>query len=104
MSIADRPSSVPRGSAVSPAALSLLAALPQPGPITLAMYERMLAAGVFDPAEYRPLELISRAVIVFREPQSGGYESRATHRGEQVVTPLVCPQVALAPAELFLPG
>jgi len=207
MSIVDRPSSV------SPAAPASLAALPQPGPITLAMYDRMLAAGVFDPAEYRPLELIagelrmmspigdrhadavdwlvrwsmqavdqtklllrvqnplaipgsesapqpdiawvsfrryadrrplpeevsllievadtsvefdttvkaglyaaagiadywvvdlvSRAVIVFREPQSGGYESRATHRGEQVVAPLVCPQVALAPAELFLSG
>jgi hypothetical protein len=50
------------------------------------------------------VDLGSRTVIVFREPRSGVYESRATHRGEQVVVALVCPQAALSPAELFLPG
>jgi len=46
MSIADQP---------------VLASPPAAGPvpITLAMYDRMIAAGVFDPAESRPLELIA---------------------------------------------
>ena len=50
MSIVDRPSptspTVPRD--VSP----------RQAPITLAMYDRMIAAGVFDPADMHPLELI----------------------------------------------
>jgi Uma2 family endonuclease len=52
MSIVERPS-------VSPAA-ALPAAGPadQAGPITLAVYDRMIAAGVFDPADPRSLELI----------------------------------------------
>lgn len=58
------------------------------------------AAGI---ADYWVVDLASRAVIVFREPRSGGYESRSTHRGEQVVRPLSAPQAALLPAELFLP-
>ena len=59
------------------------------------------AAGITD---YWVVDLVSRAVIVFREPRSGGYESRSTHRGDQVVRPLAQPDAALSPAELFLPG
>ena len=50
MSIADRPSA-----ARSPA---LQADPRRLTPITLEMYDRMIAAGVFDPAEAHPLELI----------------------------------------------
>jgi len=59
------------------------------------------AAGI---ADYWVVDLASRAVIVFREPRSGGYESRSTHRGDQLVRPLTQPDAALSPAELFLPG
>jgi Uma2 family endonuclease len=59
------------------------------------------AAGI---ADYWVIDLVSRAVIVFREPRSGGYESRSTHRGDQLVRPLAQPEAALSPAELFLPG
>ena len=59
------------------------------------------AAGI---ADYWVVDLVSRAVIVFREPRSGGYESRSTHRGDQLVRPLALPETALSPAELFLPG
>jgi len=59
------------------------------------------AAGI---ADYWVVDLVSRAVIVFREPRSGGYESRSTHRGDQFVRPLAQPEAALSPAELFLPG
>jgi Uma2 family endonuclease len=59
------------------------------------------AAGI---ADYWVIDLVSRAVIVFREPRSGGYESRSTHRGDQLVRPLARPDAALCPAELFLPG
>jgi Uma2 family endonuclease len=53
MSIVDRPFSSP-SAATRPAA----GPVGNPGPITLAMYDRMIAAGVFDPAEAHPLELI----------------------------------------------
>jgi Uma2 family endonuclease len=59
------------------------------------------AAGI---ADYWVVDLASRGVIVFREPRSGGYESRSTHRGDQLVRPLALPEAALSPAELFLPG
>jgi len=59
------------------------------------------AAGI---ADYWVVDLLSRAVIVFREPRAGGYESRSTHRGDQLVRPLAAPQAALSPTELFLPG
>jgi len=59
------------------------------------------AAGI---ADYWVVDLVSRAVIVLREPRAGGYESRSTHRGDQLVVPLARPQAALSPAELFLPG
>jgi len=59
------------------------------------------AAGI---ADYWVVDLVSRAVIVFREPRSGGYESRSTHRSDQFVRPLSQPEAALSPAELFLPG
>lgn len=59
------------------------------------------AAGI---ADYWVVDLVNRAVIVFREPRAGGYESRSTHRGDQLVRPLVCAEAALSPAELFLPG
>jgi len=52
MSIVDPPrsSSAAARSAAGPAG--------QAGPISLDMYDRMIAAGVFDPAEAHPLELI----------------------------------------------
>ena len=59
------------------------------------------AAGISD---YWVVDLLSRGVIVFREPRAGAYESRSTHRGDQLVRPLVVPDAALSPAELFLPG
>ena len=58
-------------------------------------------AGIDD---YWVVDLVSRAVIMFREPRSGSYESRSTHRGDQLVRPLARPEAALSPAELFLPG
>jgi len=59
------------------------------------------AAGI---ADYWVVDLVSRAVIVFREPRAGGYESRSTHRGDQLVHPLALPRAPLSPAELFPPG
>lgn len=59
------------------------------------------AAGI---ADYWVIDLTSRGVIVFREPRSGSYESRSTHRGDQLVHPLALPEAALSPAELFLPA
>ena len=59
------------------------------------------AAGI---ADYWVVDLMSRAVVVFREPRSGAYESRSTHRGDQPVRPLVRAEATLSPAELFLPG
>ncbi|MFM7289906.1 MAG: Uma2 family endonuclease [Planctomycetia bacterium] len=59
------------------------------------------AAGI---ADYWVVDLVNRAVIVFREPRAGGYESRATHRGDEVVRPLLFAEAALSPVELFLPG
>lgn len=58
------------------------------------------AAGI---ADYWVVDLVSLAVIVFREPRSGGYESRTTHRGDHLVRPVARPLAALPPAELFLP-
>jgi Uma2 family endonuclease len=58
------------------------------------------AAGIPD---YWVVDLVSRAVIVFREPRSGAYESRATHRGSHGVQPLARAEAVLSPAELFLP-
>jgi Uma2 family endonuclease len=59
------------------------------------------AAGI---ADYWVVDLVSRAVIVLREPRAGGYESRSTHRGDQILRPLAPAEAALSPAELFLPG
>ncbi|NCA11694.1 Uma2 family endonuclease [bacterium] len=59
------------------------------------------AAGITD---YWVVDLVSRAVIVLREPRAGGYESRSTHRADQFVRPLALPQANLSPAELFVPG
>jgi len=53
MSIVDRPRAAPLSPSAPP-----LAPVPRQAPITLAMYDRMIAAGVFDPAERHPLELI----------------------------------------------
>jgi Uma2 family endonuclease len=58
------------------------------------------AAGITD---YWVVDLVSRAVIVFREPRAGAYESRSTHRGDQLVRPLGREEATLSPAELFLP-
>jgi len=58
------------------------------------------AAGI---ADYWVVDLVSRAVIVLREPRGNGYESRSTHRGDQLVRPLARAEATLSPAELFLP-
>lgn len=68
---------------------------------TMAKAALYAAAGI---ADYWVVDLVSRAVIVFREPRSGGYESRSTHRGDQLVRPIAQPEAALSPAELFQPG
>ena len=49
MSIVDRP--FPESAAPPPG-------FPRQAPITLAMYDRMIAAGVFDPAEAHRVELL----------------------------------------------
>ena len=58
------------------------------------------AAGI---ADYWVIDLVSRGLIVFRDPRSGAYETRSTHRGDEVVSPLALPSAALSPAELFVP-
>jgi Uma2 family endonuclease len=58
------------------------------------------AAGI---ADYWVIDLVSRGVIVFRDPRSGAYETRSTHRGDELVSPLALPSAALSPAELFVP-
>lgn len=58
------------------------------------------AAGI---ADYWVIDLMSRGVIVFRDPRSGAYETRSTHRGDELVSPLALPSAALSPAELFVP-
>lgn len=70
-------------------------------------FDTTVKAGLYAAAEitdYWVIDLVNRAVIVLREPRSGSYESRSTHRGDQLVAPLARPQAALSPAELFLPG
>lgn len=56
------------------------------------------AAGI---ADYWVVDLVSRAVIVFRDPRAGRYETRSTHRGDDAVQPLARPEAGLCPAELF---
>ena len=58
------------------------------------------AAGI---ADYWVIDLVSRGVIVFRDPRSGAYETRSKHRGDEFVSPLALPSAALSPAELFVP-
>jgi Uma2 family endonuclease len=58
------------------------------------------AAGI---ADYWVIDLVSRGVIVFRDPRSGAYETRSTHRGDELVSPLALPSAFLSPAELFMP-
>lgn len=55
-------------------------------------------AGISD---YWVVDLVSRAVIVFRDPLAGRYETRLTHRGDEAVRPLARPKAGLCPAELF---
>ena len=89
MSIVDRPSptspTVPQGASLRRA------------PITLAMYDRMIAAGVFDPAEMHPLELIGGELHMM-SPIVDRHADAVDWR------PLALPEAALSPAELFLPG
>jgi len=56
------------------------------------------AAGITD---YWVVDLTSRGLIVFRDPRDGRYETRFTHRGDQLVSPLALPAASLSPAELF---
>lgn len=67
-------------------------------------FDTMVKAGLYATAgiaDYWVVDLVSRAVIVFRDPRAGRYESRATHRGDDAVRPLARPEAALCPAELF---
>jgi hypothetical protein len=43
----------------------------------------------------------ARAVIVFRDPVAGPYDTRTTHRAGRPLFPLACPEATLEPAELF---
>jgi Uma2 family endonuclease len=56
------------------------------------------AAGI---ADYWVVDLTSQAVIVLRDPRSGRYETRSTHRGDAAVRPLARPEASLLPRELF---
>ena len=56
------------------------------------------AAGI---ADYWVVDLISRGVIVFRDPRAGRYETRSTHRDDNAVRPLAQPSAVLMPVELF---
>lgn len=56
------------------------------------------AAGITD---YWVVDLISRGVIVFRDPRAGRYETRSTHRDDNAVRPLAQPSAVLMPVELF---
>ncbi len=56
------------------------------------------AAGISD---YWVVDLASNAIIVLRDPRSGRYETRSTHRGDEAVCPLVRPGASLLPRELF---
>ncbi len=57
------------------------------------------AAGI---ADYWVVDLVARAVIVFRDPVAGRYDTRTTHRAGRPLFPLACPEATLEPAELFV--
>jgi Uma2 family endonuclease len=57
------------------------------------------AAGI---AEYWVVDLAARALIVFRDPVAGRYDTRTTHRAGRPLHPLACPEATLEPAELFV--
>ena len=57
------------------------------------------AAGI---ADYWVVDLAARAVIVFRDPVAGRYDTRTTHRAGRPLFPLVSPEALLEPAELFV--
>lgn len=59
------------------------------------------AAGIPD---YWVIDLVGRAVVVFRDPRDGLYETRSTHRGSDPVRPLADPEITLVPADLFGTG
>ena len=56
------------------------------------------AAGI---ADYWVVDLASRAVIVFRDPRCGRYETRSTFRDHATISPLALPTARLLPADLF---
>ncbi|MFM7519038.1 MAG: Uma2 family endonuclease [Planctomycetota bacterium] len=57
------------------------------------------AAGI---GEYWVIDLVARAVIVFRDPVAGRYDTRTTHRAGRPLHPVACPDATLEPAELFV--
>lgn len=52
-------------------------------------------------ADYWIVDLVSRAVIVLRDPRNGRYETQSTFRDQAAVSPLARPQASLLPAELM---
>ena len=59
------------------------------------------AAGIRD---YWVVDLVGHAIVVFRDPRGGCYETRSTHRAGSLLKPLAFPQCGLDPATLFLPA
>jgi len=52
--------------------------------------------------EYWVIDLVARAVIVFRDPVAGCYDTRTTHRAGRLLEARDCPGATLDPAELFV--
>ena len=54
-------------------------------------------------ADYWVVNLVDHCVEVFRDPQSTGYRTRQTRRGEEAIRPLAFPDAAVKPSSLFEP-
>ena len=52
-------------------------------------------------ADYWVVNLVDDCIEVFRSPQSSGYQSHQTCRGEEQIRPLAFPEVVLKPSALF---
>ncbi|MHC4404531.1 MAG: Uma2 family endonuclease, partial [Planctomycetota bacterium] len=55
-------------------------------------------------ADYWVVDVEEDCVEVFRDPQPGGYQSRQMRRGDEAISPLAFPEVAITPSMLFRPS